>query len=141
MLKIGLNDLLLSICARSQLLKIYLLYFLAVLALHCFAWPFSGCGKRGLPSAVAAAFSLRWLLLLEHRLRMDGDQQLQLAFSREVLQSLWHTGLAAPQDVGSSQSKDQTDVPWTTAQVLNHRTTREAPTFLDFRILEGISYI
>ena len=33
--------------ACSQLLKIYLLYFLAVLALHCFAWPFSGLWQAG----------------------------------------------------------------------------------------------
>ena len=38
----------------------------------------------GLPFAVTAAFSLRWLLLLEHRLWMDRDQKLELAFSREV---------------------------------------------------------
>ena len=42
---------------------------------------------------------------------------------------------------GVFPNKDQTGVPWTTAQILNHRPTREAPNFLDFRILAGISYV
>ena len=36
------------------------------------------------------------------------------------LQELWHMGSAAPQHVGSSQTRDQTHVPCTGRQILNH---------------------
>ena len=41
------------------------------------------------------------------------------------LQKPWPTGLAAPQHVGSSQTRDRTCVPCSSRQILNCRTTRE----------------
>ena len=39
---------------------------------------------------------------------------------------MWHTGLVAPQHVGSSQTRARTHVPCTGRQILNHCATREA---------------
>ena len=41
-------------------------------------------------------------------------------------QQLWLTGLAAPQHVGSSQTRARTRVPCIGRQILNHCATREA---------------
>ena len=41
-------------------------------------------------------------------------------------------GLAAPQHVGSSQTRAQTHVPCIGRQILNHCATREAPTQFNF---------
>ena len=41
-------------------------------------------------------------------------------------QHLWLTGLAAPQHVGSSRTRDRTRVPCIGRQILNHCVTREA---------------
>ena len=69
----------------------------------------------GYSSLWCASFSLWWLLLL----RSTG--------SRVQAQQLWRTGLAAPQHVGSSRTRDRTRVPCTGKQILNHCTTREVP--------------
>ena len=45
---------------------------------------------------------------------------------RAQAQHLWHTGLAAPWHVGSSQIRDPTGVTCITKQILNHWTTRKA---------------
>ena len=39
---------------------------------------------------------------------------------------MWHTGLVAPQHVGSSWTRARTRVPRIGRQILNHCTTREA---------------
>ena len=46
-------------------------------------------------------------------------------------QQLWHTGLAALQHVGSSQTRARTRVPCIGRQILNHCATREAPNFFN----------
>ena len=51
---------------------------------------------------------------------------LQRMGSRAQNQWLWHTGLGAPQHVGSSQTRDWTHVPCIGRWILNHWTTREA---------------
>ena len=56
---------------------------------------------------------------------------------------MWCTGLVAQQHVGSSQTRDQTHVPYTGRQILNHWTTLEVWHFLfknkpiTFRIPDG----
>ena len=40
---------------------------------------------------------------------------------------LWHMGLVAPRHVKSSWTRDQTHVPCTGRQILNHWTTRKVP--------------
>ena len=57
-------------------------------------------------------------------------QQLWLVCSTAQAQQLWPTGLAAPQHVGSSWTRDQTCVPCTGRRILNHCTTREVPPHL-----------
>ena len=47
--------------------------------------------------------------------------------SRHAGQQLWLTSAAAPQHVGSSQTRAQTRVPRIGRQILNHCATREAP--------------
>ena len=71
-------------CMQSTFKDLFIIFFGCIgspLLCMAFLW-FVASG--GLPFTVTAAFSLRWLLLLEHRLWMDRDQKLQLAFSREV---------------------------------------------------------
>ena len=46
---------------------------------------------------------------------------------------MWLTGLVAPRDAGSSQTRAQTRVPCIGRQILNHCTTREAPKVYFFR--------
>ena len=53
-------------------------------------------------------------------------QQLWVVGSRVQAQQLWQMGLVAPWHVGSSQTRDQTNVPYIGRQILNHCTTREA---------------
>ena len=43
-------------------------------------------------------------------------------------QQLWHTGLAAPRHVGSSQTRARTHVPRISRRTPDHCATREAPT-------------
>ena len=88
----------------------------------------------GYSSLWCAGFSLRWLLLLwstgSRRVGFSSGgmraQQLQLAGSRTQAQQLWHTGLAAPRHVGSSQTRARTRVPCIGRQIRNHCATREA---------------
>ena len=84
-----------------------------------------------------AGFSLRWLLVAEHRLWCAGfsscgtqAQQLWLADSRAQAQQLQRTGLVAPRHVGSSRTRARTRVPCIGRRILNHCTTREAPMFI-----------
>ena len=54
-------------------------------------------------------------------------QSLQLEDSRVQTQYLWSRGLAAPQHVGSSQTRDGTHVLCMGRHILNQWTTREVP--------------
>ena len=89
----------------------------------------------GYSSLQCTDLSLRWLLLLPSTgSRRAGfsscgtwAQQLWLPGSRAQAQQLWHTGLVAPQHVGSSRTRAQTRVPCIGRQILSHCTTREVP--------------
>ena len=136
-------------CAIQQVLVVYPFYFYYYYFLYKFIlfiyfwlhWVF--VAARGL-SLVAASggysslqctgFSLRWLLLLwSTGSRHTGfsscgtwAQQLWLAGSRVQAQQLWHTGLVAPQHVGSSQTRGRTRVTCIGRWILNHCATSEA---------------
>ena len=97
-------------------LFIYLL-FLAVLGLRFCAWALSSCGKRG-PLFIAVRGPLTAVAP-----SCCGAQA-----SNAQAQYLWLTGPAAPQHVGSSQTRARTRVPCTGRQTLNHCATREAQT-------------
>ena len=102
-------------------------FFLVVLHLHC-------C--RGFSLVVESrAYSLvvvlRLLLavaafVVEHGLWGMQDSVVGLVGSRAQAQQLWHTGLVAPQHVGSSQTRDRTRVCCIDRQILYHWATREA---------------
>ena len=76
--------------------------------------------RAGFLQLQCAGFSLRWLLLLWS----TGSRR---AGSRGQAQQLWHTGLVAPQHVGSSRTRDRTHVPCIGRRMLNHCATREVP--------------
>ena len=80
----------------------------------------SSCSKWGYSSLQCTGFSMQWLLLLQSTgSKACGIQKLQ--HTRSVV---WCTGLVAPWYVGSSQTKDQTCVPYIGRLILNHQTTR-----------------
>ena len=91
--------------------------------------------SRGYSSWWCVGFSLRWLLLLwSTGSRRTGfsscgtrAQQLWLMGSRAQAQQLWHTGLVAPQHVGSSRTRAQTCVHCIGRRILNLCDTREVP--------------
>ena len=116
-------------------------------------WVFiAACGlslvvaSRGYSSLQCTGFSLQWLLLLRSMgSRRAGfsscgtrAQQLWLMGSRAQAQQLWHTGLVAPQHVGSSRTRARTRVPCIGKRILNHCTTREVPLHLIFMFM--VSY-
>ena len=76
-------------------------YFGAVLGLHCCVWAFSSCSEQRL---------LLWF-----------------PGSRVQTQLLWLTGVVAPRLVGSSQTRDQTHVPFIGKWILNLWTTKASP--------------
>ena len=83
--------------------------FLTLLTLHCSTQAFSTCSEQGgLLSACSAQSS--------HCAGFSCGAQ---AVGHR------HTGLVAPQHVGSSQTRDQTCGPCIGRQILNHWTTRE----------------
>ena len=95
---------------------IYLFLFLAVLGLRFCARAFSSCGERGpLLTAVRRPLTIAASLAAEHRLQT------------RRLSSCGSRGPAAPQHVGSSQTRARTRVPCIGRQILNHCATREAP--------------
>ena len=79
--------------------------------------------SRGYSSLWCTGFSLRWLLLL----RSIGSRSTGFSSCGTRSQQLWHTGLVAPQHVGSSWTRAQTHVPCIGRQILNHCATREVP--------------
>ena len=101
----------------------FLIYlFLAVLGLRC-AQAFSFVESGGYSSLRCMGFSLRQLLLL----RSTGSRHVGFSSCGTQPQQLCHTGLVAPRDVGSSQTRDRTHVPCIGRWILNHCTTREVP--------------
>ena len=75
------------------------------------------------PGAMSGVFSLRWLLLLG----TIGSSCTGVSSCSTWAQWLWHTGLVAPRHVKSFWTRDQTHVPCTGRQILNHWTTRKVP--------------
>ena len=116
------------------LIFIYL-FILAALGLRCCTRAFCSCGEWGLLFVVVRGLLIAVAsLIAEHRLQAQGlqqlwhtVQQLWLAGSRAQAWQLWHTGLVAPQHVGSSRTRARTRVPCIGRQILNHCTTREVP--------------
>ena len=94
--------------------KIYLFYFLTVVGLQCWTWAFCSCGAQASP---CGDFSC------------DGAQAVATPAS-----VFWCTGLIALRHVGSSQTRGRTSVPCIARQILNHWTTREAPSQWLFKI-------
>ena len=103
----------------------------AVLSLHC--WAGFSCSARGSPCSGFSCCGVRFYM---HRLcsRSTRAQQLWLPGSRAQAQQLWHTGLAAPQYVGSSWIKDRTRVSCVGRWILYHWATREAWTPVPWRV-------
>ena len=114
---------------------------MAALGLQCFVQAFSSCGEQTLLSLAAvcglliASLAVVCGLLIaaaslvaERGLQGTGAQQLWFAGSRAWAQRCWRTGLAASWHVGSSQTSDETCVPYTdttgksTAGVFKHQT-------------------
>ena len=100
------------------------------MGLHCCTQVFSHCRGGGCSVVLCAGFSLWWLLLL---------QSTGLQYCSARTQYSWHTGFAAPQHVGSSQTRDWTHVLCIAWQILNHWTTREAPSLDFWWVLSGLS--
>ena len=71
--------------------------------------------------AMSGSFSLRWLLLLW----TIGSRCTGFSSCSTWAQWLWHMGLVAPRHVKSFWTRDQTHVPCTGRQILNHWTTRK----------------
>ena len=92
--------------------------FLSRLDLHCWAWAFLQSWRAGDPLQLQRAAS--------HR---DGCSCRRAWALGTCIQQLWSTSPVAPQHVGSSQTRDQTHVPCTGRQSLNHWTTREVPKY------------
>ena len=77
----------------------------------------------GYSSLPCAGFSLQWLLLL----RSTSSRCMGISSCSTRAQYLWRTGLVAPWQVGSSQTRAQTRVPYIGRRILNHCATRAVP--------------
>ena len=108
----------------NHIFKIYFIYtyfwlcwiFVAARGLSLVA------ASEGYSSLQCVGFSLPWLLLL----RSTSSRRAGFSSCGTQAQMLWHTGLVAPQRVGSSQTRDRTHVPCIGRRILNHCATREA---------------
>ena len=85
----------------------------------------SSCRKWGYSPLQCTGFSVQWLLLLQS----TGSRACRLQQFQHTDSVVQCTGLVAPRHVGSSQTKDQTHVPYVGRLILNHQTTREVPKF------------
>ena len=96
--------------------------------------------ERGARQATVHRVSQSWTQLNTHSLWWSAGsrawgfsscstwaQNLWLTDSKAQAQSLWHTGLIAPTQVGSSQTRGWTGIPCIVRQILNHWKTREVP--------------
>ena len=96
--------------------KIY--FILAALSLHCCTWAFSSCGKRGFTLSVwCTGFSLRGFPCGVQALGHMGVRSYDLLMLR----------LSCPIACGIFPDQSHTHVPSIGRQILNHKTTREAP--------------
>ena len=90
---------------------------LFILFIYWLSWVFvaarrlSLVARGGHPLGVVAGFSLQWPLTLHSA----------------PLGMLWHSSFAAPRNVGSSQTRNQTPVPHIGRQTLIHWTPKEVP--------------
>ena len=100
--------------------QIFFLFFGCVGSSFC-TWAFSSCSEWGLLFNAMHGLLMWWLLLL----RSMGSTCTDFSSCSMWAQQLWHTGLVAPQHVGSSQTRDRTHVPCIDRQILNCCTTRE----------------
>ena len=94
--------------------------------LHCPTWALSSCSVQA--SHCSGFFS--------QGRRVLGMRASVVAVGG--LSSWQHMGLAAPQHVGSSQTRDGTCVPHTAMGILNHWATREALPFLECHCLLSV---
>ena len=93
------------------------------MGLHVCEWTFFSCGELvGATFCCLVWTSLSWLLLLW---RM-GSRCMGFSSCSTWAQQLWCKDLAAPQNVGSSWTRDRTGVLCIARQSFNHGTTREA---------------
>ena len=78
-------------------------------------------------------FSLQWLLLLWS----TGSRHVgSVVVARRLLSAgSEHTGLVAPQHVGSSRTRARTRVPSIGRRILNHCATREVPQYIIWLII------
>ena len=87
---------------------------------------FCSCRELGLlfsrGSLCSTGFPLRWFLLWN-----TGSRHMGFSSCSSWAQQLWCTGLAAPWQVKSSQTRNQTCVPCIGRWILNHWTTVEVP--------------
>ena len=79
--------------------------------------------SRGYSSLRCAGFSLWWILLVWS----TGSRHVGFSRCGTWAQQLWHTGLVAPQHVGSSRTRARTCVPCIGRRIPNHCATRGAP--------------
>ena len=93
------------------------------MGLHVCEQTFFSCGELVLLIfVVLCGLLLSWLLLLW---RM-GSRCTGFSSCSTWAQQLWCEDLVAPQNVGSSWTRDRTGVLCIARQILNHWTTREA---------------
>ena len=109
------------LCTFFFYINLFILFYLAVLGLHCCARAFSSAASGGYSSLWCAGFSLRWLLLLWS----TGSRCAGFSSCGTHAQQLWCMGLGAPWQVGSSRIRDRTCVPCIGRRILNHCDTRE----------------
>ena len=114
---------------KTHLLKIFIYFWLwwVIIAVP----GLSLVAVNGSYSLVAAC----QFLVVEHSSRHSG-----FSSCSTWAQQLWHTSLDVPKHVGSSQTKDQTSVPYIARWILNHWTTREAPQSLFYNFKWSIIY-
>ena len=108
-------------------LKIYFYLFIFYFWLH---WVFiAACGlslvaeSGGYSLLWCTGSSLQWLPLLQS----TGSRRKGFSSCSTRAQQLWHTGLVAPQHVGSSRTRARTRVPCIGRRILNHCATSEVP--------------
>ena len=108
----------------------FITYFFAMVGLHCCMQAFPNCGEQGLLQFQCEGFSLWWPLLFQTLgmwALVVSVCGLSSCGSRAQDSVIVDTGSATLQQVGSSWTRDRTSVPCIARQILNHRTTREAP--------------
>ena len=114
-----------DVCVHKSIYKIYFIFdYSGSSLLHR---RFSSCNELGLlfscGSLCSTGFSLWWLLLLWN----TGSRHTGFSSCSSWAQQLWCMGLAAPWQVKSSQTRNQTRVPCIGTWILNHWTTGEIP--------------